>query len=90
MSPTFHDKLIISNILPLINLARFSDKLSVEELLTSPEYKAILGDEVRDRLLQLGKISDDPKSLQRTFMSPAWAKTAIIVRKWMEEAGMKA
>ncbi len=43
---------------------------------------------VATRLDELGRISDDPARLVRTFLSPASLQANALVRSWMEEAGL--
>ncbi|MEO6036658.1 MAG: allantoate amidohydrolase [Verrucomicrobiota bacterium] len=45
-------------------------------------------DIVMQRIEVLGKISDEPQSLTRTFCSPAMRKASNQVARWMREAGM--
>ena len=40
------------------------------------------------RIDALGKISDDPNCLARTFCSPAMRRANALVGSWMREAGM--
>ena len=40
------------------------------------------------RLDELGKISDEPGALTRTFLSPAMVRANALVGKWMREAGL--
>src|SRR5262249_19254334 len=40
------------------------------------------------RLDELGRISDEPKRLTRTFLSPAMRRANAVVGKWMREAGL--
>jgi allantoate deiminase len=44
---------------------------------------------VMQRIDALGKISDDPNCLTRTFCSPAMRRANGIVASWMQEAGMR-
>jgi len=41
------------------------------------------------RIEALGKISDDPNCLTRTFCSPAMRRANAVVGSWMREAGMR-
>lgn len=41
------------------------------------------------RLDELGRVSDDPDRLTRTFLSPAMEKANLLVGGWMHEAGLK-
>ena len=43
---------------------------------------------VMQRLEALGRISDDPGRLTRTFCSPAMRRTNDLVGSWMRKAGM--
>jgi allantoate deiminase len=53
---------------------------------TSPGPNA--AQRVVDRLMELGKISDEPGMLTRTFFSPAMAKANARVKQWMEAADL--
>ncbi|DBB01041.1 TPA: hypothetical protein ACH3X1_000941 [Trebouxia sp. C0004] len=44
--------------------------------------------EVNSHLSILGKVSDEPDSLTRTFLSPAHQKASKQIAAWMHEAGM--
>jgi allantoate deiminase len=44
---------------------------------------------VMQRIEALGKISDDPDRLTRTFCSPAMQRANAVVSAWMREAGMR-
>jgi allantoate deiminase len=44
---------------------------------------------VMQRIEALGKISDDPNCLTRTFCSPAMRRANAVVGSWMREAGMR-
>ncbi|BBN02124.1 allantoate deiminase [Marchantia polymorpha subsp. ruderalis] len=48
----------------------------------------ILRDEAVNRLDKLGKVSDSPEFLQRTFMSPAALRAGQLIRTWMSDAGL--
>ncbi|KAL5539657.1 hypothetical protein UlMin_044815 [Ulmus minor] len=52
-------------------------------------HQEILRDEAVARLLQLGQVSDAGGYLERTFLSPAAVKAGNLIRKWMEDAGLK-
>ncbi|KAK3280352.1 hypothetical protein CYMTET_11808 [Cymbomonas tetramitiformis] len=49
----------------------------------------ILNVECNWRLQSLGKVSDDPNALVRTFLSPAHRRSAAVLRAWMEDAGLR-
>lgn len=48
-----------------------------------------LARKVAQRIEALGKISDDPNCLVRTFCSPAMRRANTLVAAWMRQAGMK-
>ncbi|XP_022762597.1 allantoate deiminase 2 isoform X1 [Durio zibethinus] len=52
-------------------------------------YSEILRDEAVARLNELGKVSDADGYLERTFMSPASVRAGILIREWMEDAGLR-
>ncbi|XVF46068.1 hypothetical protein PTKIN_Ptkin02bG0258200 [Pterospermum kingtungense] len=52
-------------------------------------YSEILRDEAVERLYELGKVSDSDGYLERTFMSPASVRAGLIIREWMEDAGLR-
>eukprot|EP00232_Nephroselmis_pyriformis_P020763 CAMPEP_0182863140 /NCGR_PEP_ID=MMETSP0034_2-20130328/6471_1 /TAXON_ID=156128 /ORGANISM="Nephroselmis pyriformis, Strain CCMP717" /LENGTH=503 /DNA_ID=CAMNT_0024995311 /DNA_START=365 /DNA_END=1876 /DNA_ORIENTATION=- len=56
----------------------------------SPEQKRFLWEQPNRHLQKLGKISDDPNVLIRTFMSVAHRSAAATLDDWMEDAGMIA
>ena len=41
------------------------------------------------RLRELGRISDEPGRLTRTFLSPAMARANRQVARWMRDAGLR-
>jgi allantoate deiminase len=47
-----------------------------------------LGQQVAERLEELGLVSDEPGRLVRTFLSPASARANALVGGWMREAGL--
>ena len=47
-----------------------------------------LAPQVMDRLETLGRISDEPDRLTRTFASPAMRRANKLVAEWMRDAGM--
>ncbi|GMI73325.1 allantoate amidohydrolase [Hibiscus trionum] len=52
-------------------------------------HSEILRDEAVARLNDLGKVSDADGYLERTFMSPASVRAGILIREWMEDAGLR-
>ncbi|KAK8504197.1 hypothetical protein V6N13_062556 [Hibiscus sabdariffa] len=52
-------------------------------------HSEILRDEAVARLNELGKVSDAVGYLERTFMSPASVRAGILIREWMEDAGLR-
>ncbi|KAG4946385.1 hypothetical protein JHK87_042392 [Glycine soja] len=52
-------------------------------------FPQILRDEAVARLYELGKVSDASGYLERTFLSPASMKAIDLIRKWMEDAGLR-
>jgi allantoate deiminase len=44
--------------------------------------------QLADRLEELGKVSDEPDRLVRTFLSPASLRANALVGQWMKEAGL--
>ncbi|XVE94299.1 hypothetical protein REPUB_Repub01dG0269100 [Reevesia pubescens] len=52
-------------------------------------YPEILREEAVARLYELGKVSDADAYLERTFMSPASVRAGILIREWMEDAGLR-
>ncbi|XP_039053765.1 allantoate deiminase 2-like, partial [Hibiscus syriacus] len=52
-------------------------------------HSEILRDEAVARLNDLGKVSDADDYLERTFMSPASVRAGILIREWMEDAGLR-
>ncbi|KAK9937221.1 hypothetical protein M0R45_014025 [Rubus argutus] len=52
-------------------------------------YPEILRDEAVARLQLLGKVSDGDGYLERIFMSPAAVRAGNLIRKWMEDAGLR-
>ncbi|GAU43176.1 hypothetical protein TSUD_301420, partial [Trifolium subterraneum] len=52
-------------------------------------FPQILRDEAVARLLELGKVSDASEYLERTFLSPATTRAIDLIRKWMEDAGLR-
>ncbi|XP_057549473.1 allantoate deiminase 2 isoform X2 [Amaranthus tricolor] len=52
-------------------------------------YREFLRDEAVSRLNELGKVSDVDGYLERTFMSPASIRAANVIRRWMEDAGLR-
>ncbi|XVE48445.1 hypothetical protein DITRI_Ditri01bG0002800 [Diplodiscus trichospermus] len=52
-------------------------------------YSEILRDEAVSRLNELGKVSDSDGYLERTFMSPASVRAGVLIREWMEDAGLR-
>ncbi|TKY72664.1 allantoate deiminase [Spatholobus suberectus] len=52
-------------------------------------FPQILRDEAVARLYQLGKVSDAGGYLERTFLSPASMRAINVIRKWMEDAGLR-
>ncbi|KAL3696793.1 hypothetical protein R1sor_010869 [Riccia sorocarpa] len=64
-------------------------RLQVDAHVKEFEHLAsILRDEVVNRLERLGKVSDSPEFLQRTFMSPAALRAGQLIRTWMADAGL--
>ncbi|XP_047337730.1 allantoate deiminase 2 [Impatiens glandulifera] len=49
----------------------------------------VLRDEAVMRLNELGKVSDADGYLERTFLSSASLRAAILIRQWMEDSGLK-
>src|SRR6195952_4121042 len=47
-----------------------------------------LGDEIVERINQLGKISETPEHLARIFLTPEHRAAADLILSWMREAGM--
>ncbi|XVF00463.1 hypothetical protein REPUB_Repub04eG0003200 [Reevesia pubescens] len=92
MSPYFF--LLFSFSLLLSTLAPSSSYLypappDNKEGNTSSLYSEILRDEAVARLNELGKVSDADGYLERTFMSPASLRAGILIREWMEDAGLR-
>ncbi|EOX96850.1 PREDICTED: allantoate deiminase [Theobroma cacao] len=56
---------------------------------TSALHSEILRNEAVARLNELGKVSDADGYLERTFMSPASVRAGILIREWMEDAGLR-
>ena len=56
-------------------------------ILSDPDI-SLLARQVADRLNELGKISDEPGRLVRTFLSPASLRANALVGGWMREAGL--
>ena len=56
---------------------------------SSVDVSSILGAEVMSRCAELGAISDSPEHRERTFLSPAWGRAALLVSAWMEDAGLE-
>ncbi|KAG5011882.1 hypothetical protein AAZX31_09G049800 [Glycine max] len=52
-------------------------------------FPQILRDEAVARLYELGKVSDASGYLERTFLSPASMRAINLIRKWMEDAGLR-
>lgn len=52
-------------------------------------FPKTLRDEAVSRLNELGKESDAAGFLQRTFLSPASIKAGHLIRRWMEDAGLR-
>ncbi|XP_019426406.1 PREDICTED: allantoate deiminase isoform X1 [Lupinus angustifolius] len=52
-------------------------------------FPQILRDEAVARLYDLGKVSDASGYLERTFLSPASMRAIDVIRKWMEDAGLR-
>jgi allantoate deiminase len=52
--------------------------------------RSALARSVMQRIDALGKISDDPNHLTRTFCSPAMRRANALVATWMREPGMSA
>ncbi|XP_021300199.1 allantoate deiminase 2 [Herrania umbratica] len=52
-------------------------------------HSEILRNEAVARLNELGKVSDADGYLERTFMSPASVRAGILIREWMEDAGLR-
>lgn len=69
---------------PLISSANVSS-----EGLNYDLFPHFLRDEVVARLAELGKVSDAEEFLQRTFQSPASIKAGNLLRRWMEDAGLR-
>ncbi|OMO91902.1 Peptidase M20 [Corchorus olitorius] len=65
-----------------------SRKASHKQDRTRALYSEILRDEAVARLNELGKVSDADGYLERTFMSPASVRAGILIREWMEDAGL--
>jgi allantoate deiminase len=53
----------------------------------TPDYHA-LGHDLAARLDALGKVSDEPHRLVRTFLSPASLRANTLVGGWMRQAGL--
>ncbi|GAQ83425.1 Allantoate amidohydrolase [Klebsormidium nitens] len=58
-------------------------------ILSDDVEKETLRDEVWNRLEILGKVSDAPDKLQRTFLSPAMQEAMALLQEWMTDAGMR-
>ena len=43
---------------------------------------------LNDRLAELGRVTDEPGRLTRTFLSPAMERANLVVGGWMREAGL--
>ncbi|XP_022994389.1 allantoate deiminase 2-like [Cucurbita maxima] len=52
-------------------------------------FVEILKDEAVGRLNELGKVSDAARYLERTFLSPASIKARFLLKKWMEDSGLR-
>ncbi|KAL3523136.1 hypothetical protein ACH5RR_015970 [Cinchona calisaya] len=52
-------------------------------------FPNVLKFEAVARLIELGKVSDADKYLERTFQSPASVRAGNLIRLWMEDAGLK-
>ncbi|XP_052732736.1 allantoate deiminase 2 isoform X2 [Vigna angularis] len=52
-------------------------------------FPQILRDEAVARLYELGKVSDGKNYLERTFLSPASMRAISLIRRWMEDAGLR-
>lgn len=52
-------------------------------------FPQILRDEAVARLVELGKVSDASGYLERTFLSHASTRAINLIRKWMEDAGLR-
>lgn len=52
-------------------------------------YREYLREEAISRLNELGRVSDVDGYLERTFMSPASIEAGNIIRRWMEDAGLR-
>ena len=60
-----------------------NDAVSRDEMLID-----VLGRELNERYLELGKVSESDDSLTRHFMYDAWFKAAAIIKGYMEDAGL--
>uniref|UniRef100_A0A7N0V8Q0 allantoate deiminase n=1 Tax=Kalanchoe fedtschenkoi TaxID=63787 RepID=A0A7N0V8Q0_KALFE len=52
-------------------------------------FPQVLRDEAVARLYELGRVSDVEDYLERTFLSPASIRAGKLIRRWMDEAGMR-
>src|SRR4051812_16532943 len=43
---------------------------------------------LNNRLIELGRVTDEPGRLTRTFLSPAMERANLMVGAWMREAGL--
>ena len=48
----------------------------------------VLGRELNAHFHELGAISDSDEYLTRRFMTPAWHKATVILKEWMQDAGL--
>ncbi|DBB00669.1 TPA: hypothetical protein ACH3X3_002344 [Trebouxia sp. C0006] len=78
----------------LIIVGQVSRALPAIQALTSSDFDSglllhkLLHVEVNSHLSILGKVSDEPDSLTRTFLSPAHQRASKQIAGWMHEAGM--
>ena len=80
-------------ILALIAVSILSDTALATSTLSRVEYDAmlrnVLGDELNERVHELGTMSDSDAFLDRSFLGVGWEKAAATLRAWMREAGLE-
>jgi allantoate deiminase len=64
--------------------------MSKTEAAVAGTRRSLLGDEIVERINQLGAISETPEHLARIFLTPEHRTAADLVLSWMRAAGMSA
>jgi allantoate deiminase len=73
-----------------IGVALHWKSMSKTETAVAGTRRSSLGDEIVERIDQLGAISGTPEHLARIFLTPEHRTAADLILSWMREAGMTA